>query len=148
MSASENNRIKPNSGRATRKGFDRKRKRSNILDENEKQKIISHYAPLNKKTGDDNQQKKESKGFIDFSKLFHNKTQNPSNVNQEPENEKKGFEVYLEEYEKLRGDYESGVMSQSSILLLQRRAKEINENPQYPNINQIPVLQELLHISK
>jgi len=148
MSESENNRIKRNTGNLF-KGFDRKRKRSNGLEDAEKKKIISNYLSKSTKENDEGLDSKAAKPGLDFSKIFHKKVQQDAIIIQEDnEVEKKGVESYLEEYEKLRLEYEQDGMSQSSILLLQRMANTINSNPRYPNIDQTPVLKELLDISK
>lgn len=155
MSQSENNRIKRNSG-SRFKAFDRKRKRSEGLDEVEKAKIISNYLPANKSpllphknSKEGSQEQKAMKPGRDFFKLFHDKVKmDQNNGQEETDTEKKGVEGYLEEYEKLRLEYEQEGMSQSSILLLQRIASNINKNPEYPNIDQTPVLKELLEIAK
>lgn len=148
MSQSENNRIKRNSG-SRFKAFDRKRKRSGVLDEAEKEKIISNYLPTNKRAKEGSQEQKITKPGRDFFKLFHDKVKMEQGTGQEDTDvKKKGVEGYLEEYEKLRLEYEQEGMSQSSILLLQRIASYINKNPVYPNIDQTPVLKELLEISK
>lgn len=145
MSESEDNRIKRNTDQA-HKRFDRKR--NGALTEEEKQSIFSMYSTQNKRVKEESQDKKASKSPLDFSKLFHKKIQEPAAVQEDTDVEKKGVETYLEEYEKLRLEYEFEGMSQSSILLLQRVASEVNKNPLYPNIDQTPVLKELLDISK
>ena len=148
MSESENNRFKASTGNSNKKSFDRKRKRSSGLDEADKQKIISHYLPSNAKISENNQDRKGSKWALDFSKIFHSKHPDPIAGSDEIDTEKKGFEYYLDEYEKLRLSYENEGVSQSSIILLQRMANEVNSNPSYVEIYQIPILQELLNISK
>lgn len=148
MSESENNRIKASTGNSNKKGFDRKRKRSSGLEEADKQKIISHYLSSNTKIAENIPDKKGNKCALDFSKIFHAKHPDPIVGSEDIDKDSKGFEYYLEEYEKLRLTYETEGMNQSSIILLQRMANEINSNPLYVEIYQIPILQELLNISK
>mmetsp|Transcript_426 Transcript_426/g.398 ORF Transcript_426/g.398 Transcript_426/m.398 type:complete len:355 (+) Transcript_426:62-1126(+) len=69
-------------------------------------------------------------------------------IKEEPEPDRNRVDGFLNQYETLRLDYEQEGISQPSILLLQRKAKEINNDPRYPNIDQAPVLRELLNISK
>jgi len=148
MSESENNRIKTQASKSNKKTFDPNRKRSSALDETQKLKIISQYMPPTKRICEDQQEGKSAKSGLDFSKLFHKKIQEPTTAPVGMELEKRGFELLLDRYEKLRMEYEAEGMSQSSIILLQRMSKQINSDPGYPNIDQVPVLQELLNISK
>ena len=148
MSHSENNRIKHNSGNLF-KGFDRKRKRSNGLDDSDKKKILSNYLPYNKNKNEEANDHKPVKTSLDFSKLFHKKIQQEPTVFQNgTEIENKCVENFLGQYEQLRMEYQQEGMSQSSILLLQRTANTVNKNPRYPNIDQSSVLKDLFNISK
>ena len=139
MSESENNRFKTKVSRSNRKTFDRKRKRSSGLDEPSKLKAVSQYMQANNKMVK----------IVEHEAYESTALNNGSDVQAPIQTSfnKGAVEILLKEYENLRLQYQSEGISQSSILLMQRMAREINSDESYQSVDQLPILKELLNIS-